>query len=61
MLLTWDSGRWMTHLDTSRLAGPGCYTVGVVLDDNAGSSFRLDLRGGDAGAANHTPKTRPKP
>ena len=25
--LGWDGGRWTAHLDTGRLAGPGCYQV----------------------------------
>src|SRR6185295_291110 len=48
--LSWDNGRWTGKLDTSRLAGPGCYRVTASLDGNAAGSFRLDLRG-DASSA----------
>lgn len=43
--LSWDNGRWTGKLDTSRLAGPGCYRATVSLDGNAAGSFRLELRG----------------
>jgi hypothetical protein len=49
--LTWDGSRWTGHLDTSRLAGPGCYRVTAWLDGHAAGSFRMDLRGGDGSAA----------
>jgi hypothetical protein len=49
--LTWDGGRWTGHLDTSWLAGPGCYRVTAWLDGNAAGSFRLDLRGVTAAAS----------
>jgi hypothetical protein len=58
--LGWDGGRWTGHLDTSRLAGPGCYVVTAWLDGNAAGSFRLDLRGADVAAA-ATPKATPAP
>jgi hypothetical protein len=40
-----SAGRWMAHLDTALLPGPGCYTVTAQLDESAGPSFRLELRG----------------
>ncbi len=43
-----DAARWSGHLDTARLAGPGCYAATVILDGNAGPSFTLDLRGATA-------------
>lgn len=42
--LSWDGGRWVAHLDTSRLDGPGCYQVTAALDGHAIGSFGLDLR-----------------
>jgi hypothetical protein len=53
--LTWDGSRWTGRLDTSRLAGPGCYRVTAWLDGHAAGSFRLDLRGGDGSAAAAAP------
>jgi hypothetical protein len=53
-------GRWMTHLDTSRLAGPGCYVVAAAFDGNPAGSFRLELRGGETGQATNGPKAKPK-
>jgi hypothetical protein len=46
MALSWENGRWTGKLDTSSLAGPGCYRVTASLDGNVAGSFRLDLRGG---------------
>jgi hypothetical protein len=40
-----DAGRWTGKLDTSLLAGPGCYAATVSLDGHPAGSFRLDLRG----------------
>jgi hypothetical protein len=63
--LSWDGGRWAGHLDTSRLAGPGCYVVTAWLDGNAAGSFRLDLRGADVAPApskaTPAPKAKSKP
>jgi len=67
--LSWDGSRWTGHIDTSQLAGPGCYRVTAWLDGHAASSFRLDLRGSDAAAAPATngpkastePKAKSKP
>jgi len=39
-----DSGRWMGHLDTARLPGPGCYTGMASPNGSDGPTFRLDLR-----------------
>jgi hypothetical protein len=49
--LGWDGSRWTGHLDTSRLAGPGCYRITAWLDGHAAGAFRLDLRGSDGAAA----------
>src|SRR6266550_527275 len=49
--LGWDGSRWTGHLDTTRLAGPGCYRVRAWLDGHAAGLFRLDLRGSDGAAA----------
>ncbi len=46
-----DAGRWTGKLDTSLLAGPGCYVATVSLDGQAAGSFRLDLRGSSTGAS----------
>lgn len=45
--MTWmpDAPRWLAHLDTSRLPGPGCYTVAASVDGGGGPTFTLDLRG----------------
>jgi hypothetical protein len=67
--LDWDGSRWTGHLDTSRLAGPGCYRVTAWLDGHAAGSVRMDLRGSDAVAAPATngpkastePKAKSKP
>ena len=40
-----DTARWMGHLNTSALPGPGCYTVTAQVDESGGPSFRLELRG----------------
>jgi hypothetical protein len=60
LALDWDGGRWTGHLDTSRLAGPGCYRVIASLDGTAAGSFRLDLRGGDSTAGSKATKAKPK-
>jgi hypothetical protein len=39
-----DSSRWMGHLDTARLPGPGCYTGMASPNGSDGPTFRLDLR-----------------
>ena len=61
MALDWDAGRWNGHLDASRLAGPGCYTVTAWLDGNAAGSFRLEVRGAEAAAAAKGGKGNSKP
>lgn len=45
LAMSWDGGRWATHLDTAILPGPGCYRVGAVFDGQAAGSFGLSLRG----------------
>jgi len=57
--LSWDGGRWNGKLDTSRLAGTGCYRVTASLDGNAAGSFRLDLRGADPVSTPKGNKTKP--
>lgn len=52
--LSRDSGRWTGRLDTSALAGPGCYTATVSLDGQAAGSFQLELRGSTAGGSSHS-------
>jgi hypothetical protein len=68
--LALDGGSpWTGHLDTSRLAGPGCYRVTAWLDGHAAGWIRLDLRGSDPAAAPATngtkastePKVKSKP
>lgn len=62
--LAWDGSRWTSRLDTSRLAGPGCYRVTAWLDGHAAGSFRLDLRGSDGATAASAPtatKASPQP
>jgi hypothetical protein len=54
--LTWDGGRWVGHIDTSLLRGPGCYTGTASLDGNVAGSFRLDLRGDPTAASPAAPK-----
>lgn len=49
--LGWDAGRWAAHLDTSRLAGPGCYVASATLDGTTVGSFDLHLKGSSEGAA----------
>jgi hypothetical protein len=44
--LTWGSGRWGGHLDTSLLK-PGCYVAVATLNGNDAGSFALDVRGPD--------------
>ena len=51
--------RWGGHLDTARLAGPGCHTATLTVDGVAAGSFQLDLRGPES-ASNPTPKGRKK-
>jgi hypothetical protein len=48
--LTWDGARWIGHLDTSRLGGPGCYLATATLDGHDAGSFRIDLRGASSTA-----------
>lgn len=48
LAMAWDGGRWVVHLDTSGLAGPGCYTATARLDGHAAGSFGFELRGTDA-------------
>lgn len=43
--LTWQSGRWSAHLDTTGLA-TGCYRAIASIDGSDVASFRLDVRGG---------------
>jgi HYR domain len=57
--LSWDGGRWTGKLDTSWLAGAGCYRVTASLDGNAAGSFRLDLRGADPVSTPKGNKTKP--
>ena len=57
--LTSDGGRWNGKLDTSQLAGAGCYRVTATLDGNAAGSFRLDLRGADPVSTPKGNKTKP--
>ena len=45
--LTFSSGRWNGHLDTSHL-GSGCYVAVAVLNGVEVGSFALDIRGGEA-------------
>ena len=54
--MTWSGGRWNGALDTSTLAGPGCYTAAASLDGHAAGSFRLDLRGADPAAVSNAPR-----
>ena len=42
--LAWDGGRWVGHLDTGRLGGPGCYVATVSVDGHAAGTVGLDLR-----------------
>jgi len=58
--LTWDGGRWTGHLDTSSLAGPGCYQATAGLDGHAAGSFHLDLKGADATPVANGPNGRGK-
>jgi hypothetical protein len=44
--LTFASGRWNGHLDTSTLR-PGCYVGTVMINGAEAGSFSLDLRGAD--------------
>lgn len=53
--LGWDGQRWAAHLDTSRLAGPGCYVASAGLDGTAAGSFELQLKGGSASATGRRP------
>ena len=46
-----DGGRWVGHLDTSMLGGPGCFMSTASLDGNVAGSFRIDLRGATAAPA----------
>jgi hypothetical protein len=58
--LSWSGGRWVGNLDTSTIGGPGCYVATASLDGNVAGSFRIDLRGDSAAAANG-PKSKVKP
>jgi hypothetical protein len=58
--LTWDGGRWVGHVDTSMLGGPGCYIGTASLDGNTAGSFRLDLRGDPAAASSGAAKGKLK-
>ena len=58
--LTWDGGRWVGHIDTNLLGGPGCYTGTASLDGHAAGSFRIDLRGDPAPASPAAPKGKLK-
>ena len=54
--LDWDGGRWAGHLDTGRLAGPGCYLATASLDGHDAGFIEIDLRGASSSAktnANH--------
>jgi hypothetical protein len=54
--LDWDGGRWSGHLDTGRLAGPGCYLATASLDGHDVGFIELDMRGASSTAktnANH--------
>jgi hypothetical protein len=53
-----DTDRWTGKLDTSLLAGPGCYTATVSLDGNVAGSFRMDLRGTAPASTPTSPKAR---
>ena len=55
--LSRDTGRWTGKLDTSLLAGPGCYVAIVSLDGHAAGSFRMDLRGAAPAAASSSAPT----
>jgi hypothetical protein len=57
--LSSDGGRWNGKLDTSQLAGAGCYRVTAKLDGSAAGSFRLDLRGADPVSTPKGNKTKP--
>ena len=54
--LTWGSGRWNAHLDTSALR-PGCYVVIASHRSHDAGSFALDVRGADAAAPPATATT----
>ena len=43
--LAWDGSRWAGRLDTSWLAGAGCYSATLSVDGHAAGSFQMDLRG----------------
>ncbi len=59
VVLSRDSGRWTGKLDTSTLAGPGCYVAAVTVDGATAGSIRIDLRG-SAAAESGTPKGKGK-
>ena len=59
--MTWDGGRWVGHVDTSALGGPGCYQAVASLDGNVAGSFRIDLRGATASPTAKGPKATPRP
>ena len=56
VLLAWDGSRWAGKLDTSWLAGAGCYSATLSVDGHAAGTFQMDVRGG-APAADATRKT----
>jgi hypothetical protein len=57
--LAWDGSRWSGRLDTSALAGPGCYVATVRLDGHAAGTIQMDVRGA-AVAAGASPKGNAK-
>jgi hypothetical protein len=57
--LSWDGGRWTGKLDTSRLAGAGCYRITARLDGNSAGSFQLELKSGDPVSNPKGNKTKP--
>ena len=59
--LAWGAGVWSGHLDTSLLAGPGCYVATARLDGNVAGSFRIDLRGGVSAAPSKGSAAKLKP
>ena len=46
VLLAWDGSRWAGKLDTSWLAGAGCYSATLSVDGHAAGTFQMDVRGG---------------
>jgi hypothetical protein len=60
VILGRENGRWTGKLDTSMLAGPGCYAATVSLDGQAAGSFQMDLRGTAPAAAAKPAKSNAK-